>query len=59
MPKVKPGEKRSEYVARCVPEVMGEGKDQKAAVGKCEGMFTGRYGLKKKRWKASPKMREK
>jgi hypothetical protein len=49
MPGVKKGEKRSEYVKRCVPEVMKEGRDQKAAVGKCMGMFNSRWkGHKKK-----------
>jgi hypothetical protein len=48
MPAVKKGEKRNDYVSRCIPTVMKEGKDQKAAVGKCEGMFTNKYGQKKK-----------
>ena len=39
MPKVKSGERRSEYMSRCVPIVMKEGLKQDAAVGKCEGMF--------------------
>ena len=46
MPKVKKGETRSEYTKRCIPEVIREGKSQKAAVGKCEGMFT--HAKKKK-----------
>jgi hypothetical protein len=48
MPAVKKGEKRNDYVKRCVSEVMKEGKTQKQSVGKCEGMFTGKYGQKKK-----------
>lgn len=48
MPTVKKGEKRNDYVGRCVPEVIKEGKTQKQAVGKCEGMFSGKYGHKKK-----------
>jgi len=40
MPKVKVGEKRSDYVARAVPVLMKEGLDQKAAVGKAEGIFS-------------------
>ena len=39
MPRVKRGEKRSGYLGRCITEVMKEGKGQKAAVGKCEGMY--------------------
>ena len=39
MPEVKSGESRESYMKRCVPIVMKEGLDSKAAVGKCEGMF--------------------
>jgi ClpP class serine protease len=39
MPQVKPGESRNAYMARCVPEVMKEGKTNEQAVGKCEGMY--------------------
>lgn len=40
MPTPKKGEKRSDYMKRCVPFVMDEdGIDNDAAVGKCEGMF--------------------
>ena len=39
MPEVKPGESRNSYMGRCVRQVMAEGLDQKAAVGKCEGMY--------------------
>ena len=48
MPKVRKGEGRNKYVGRCVPEVMKEGKTQEQAVGKCEGMYSGKWGLKKK-----------
>ena len=47
MPKVKKGESRSHYVARAVPILMSEGLTQKQAVGKAEGMYTGKWGLKK------------
>lgn len=41
MPKIKNGEKRSEYLERCIPYVIkNEGLDQKAAIGKCEGMYS-------------------
>lgn len=40
MPKPNPKESRNEFVKRCIPIVMEEGSDQKAAVGKCEGMYT-------------------
>ena len=41
MPKIEKGESREKYVARCIPYVMkNEGLDEKAAVGKCEGMFS-------------------
>jgi hypothetical protein len=39
MPEVKPGESRKDYIARCVPVVMKEGLDNKAAEGKCEGTW--------------------
>lgn len=38
MPERKKGEGRSEYVSRCVKQVMGEGKTQKQALGQCYGM---------------------
>jgi Ribonuclease G/E len=43
MPSVKEGETRDEYMERCVPVVMKEGLDNKAAVGKCEGMYSDNY----------------
>lgn len=46
MPAVKKGEKRGDYVGRCVPEVMKEGRTQKQSVGKCEGMYNSRWGQK-------------
>lgn len=48
MPAVKKGESRNEYVGRAIPELKKEGLSQKAAIGKAEGLYTGRYGLKKK-----------
>jgi hypothetical protein len=48
MPAVKKGEKRSDYVGRAVPQLMKEGLTQKQAVGKAEGMYTGKWGQKKK-----------
>jgi hypothetical protein len=39
MPEPTKGESREDFVGRCVPAVMGEGVDQDAAVGKCEGIF--------------------
>lgn len=40
MPNPKKGETRNHFVARAVPIIMKEGKTQKQAVGKAEGMFT-------------------
>ncbi len=48
MPGVKRGESRNNYVSRCVKEVIKEGKGQKAAVGKCEGMFDSKWQGPKK-----------
>jgi hypothetical protein len=39
MPNVKSGEKRDDFLKRCIPMVMNEGADQDAAVGKCEGIY--------------------
>lgn len=39
MPTPKKGESESDFVARCVPIVMGEGKTQQQALGQCYGMF--------------------
>lgn len=39
MPIPRRGESRGSYMGRCVPMVKGEGKDSRAAVGKCEGMY--------------------
>lgn len=39
MPEVKDGESEADYVARCVPIVMGEGKTQDQALGQCYGMY--------------------
>lgn len=51
MPDVKKGEKRNDYVSRCVQYVMkNEGLDQKAAVGKCEGMYTEHTKKHTKAW---------
>lgn len=51
MPAVKRGETRNKYVSRAIPQLMREGLTQKQAVGKSEGMFSGKWGLKKKRKK--------
>jgi hypothetical protein len=32
-------ETRSEYMSRCIPEVMDEGYTQDQAVGRCAGMW--------------------
>ena len=47
MPKPRAGEKESDYIGRCVKEVMGEGKDQQAALGQCYGMWRQAHGGKK------------
>ena len=39
MPNPLKGESRNAYMKRAVPIIMAEGKDQKAAVGKAEGMY--------------------
>lgn len=39
MPKPLKNEKKSEYIGRCVKQVMKEGKTQKQALGQCYGMW--------------------
>jgi len=39
MPTVKPGESQQDYVSRCIPIVMDEGKTREQAAGKCYGMY--------------------
>jgi hypothetical protein len=39
MPKPSKGEEKGHYIARCVKQVMAEGKDQDAALGACYGMW--------------------
>lgn len=53
MPKVKKGESRNKYVSRAIPVIKQENPNlsQGQAVGKAEGMFTNRYGLKKTKQK--------
>jgi len=47
MPTPKKGESRNDFVSRCIRQLRREGKhEQKAIVGKCEGIFD--YNIKKK-----------
>lgn len=39
MPNLKPGESKTDYISRCVKEVMKEGATQEQALGKCYGMY--------------------
>jgi len=39
MPKPSKGEKKKDYISRCIPIVIGEGKPPKEAAGKCYGMY--------------------
>ena len=39
MPKPRAGESRSGFMSRCVPEVIGEGLAQDAAVARCYGIW--------------------
>src|SRR5215471_12563717 len=50
MPAVKKGESKSDYMKRCIPEVMGEGAAQDHAVAKCSGMFDEGYGMSFGSW---------
>lgn len=46
MPTPKQGEKRNEYMARCIPMVMKEGHTQEQAKGECAGMWESHHGGK-------------
>lgn len=50
MPYPRKGEKRSDYIGRCVRQVKHEepGKDIKACLGKCYGMWKEYSGKSKK-----------
>jgi len=39
MPLVKPGETEKEYISRCIPILMDEGKEQKQAIAICFSMY--------------------
>jgi hypothetical protein len=39
MPNVNPKESLNDYMSRCIPVVMKEGKTQDQAKGKCYGMY--------------------
>lgn len=49
MPSVKKGESSASYMKRCVPMVKAEGASQKAAVGKCYGMYKSKWTEKKRK----------
>jgi Putative phage serine protease XkdF len=44
MPEPSKGEKQSDFIGRCVRMVMGEGKEQKAALGECYGIWRQHHG---------------
>lgn len=49
MPAVKRGESRNDYVKRAVDMLVHkEGLSPKAAVGKAEGLYDSKWGMKKK-----------
>lgn len=53
MPKPSKGESKKDYVSRCIPIVIGEGKPPKEAAGKCYGMYD--FYKKKSKKKKSKK----
>jgi len=46
MPSVRKGESSKSYMSRCIPTVKKEGAKQKAAVGKCYGMYRSKWKAK-------------
>ncbi len=57
MPDPNPNETEAEYVARCVPIVMAEGKTQDQALGQCYGVYRTAQGHKKSAAHAEQKNR--
>ena len=47
MPYPRKDEDKAHYIARCIKQVMAEGRPQKEAVGRCHGMWK-TYGTAKK-----------
>jgi len=44
MPEPMMEEDKDKYMERCIPQVMGEGKDQDQAVAQCQGMWDDKHG---------------
>ena len=44
MPEVRKGESSQDYVSRCIPRVMAEGKTKEQAAGQCYGMLREKRG---------------
>jgi hypothetical protein len=51
MPSVRKGETRSHYLKRAIPQLMREGLNKRAAVGKAEGLFDSKWTAKKRKRK--------
>jgi len=49
MPTPNPNESEKDYVARCIPVVMKEGKTQEQAAGQCYGMYRSHRKAARKR----------
>lgn len=60
MPAVKKGEKMNDYLERCIPIVAKEHPElsHKAVVGRCAGMFKGKYGQKQRKAKKRASQRQ-
>ncbi len=42
MPSVRKGEKRTDFMKRCIPEVVGEGKEVDQAIAICNSLWENR-----------------
>lgn len=49
MPTPRRNERESDFMSRCIPEVMGEGKPQGQAIAQCQSMWDNRKKKKPKR----------
>jgi len=39
MPQPRENENRSDFISRCIPELMGEGKKQDQAIAQCHSIY--------------------
>ena len=43
MPKPKPNEKKKDFMLRCIPELIKEGKDKEQAIAQCSSVYENKF----------------